>query len=376
MSLLALRILIVFGALVSSGFAAETADFFSYRQGWLGGDSAYSIPLDSSSTLWLFGDTFVGKANATDRRQSVMIHNSIVLRKCRGGGCTMTYWWSGMRTAHAQSFFKTPESSYFWPLDGLDYKGKLYLFWEQMHKVGNGGAFGFDYTSVVLATVSNYLASPNHWRISYRTIATGNQVIPGIATALSPDYIYVFTLFRGPAQKPVPHKPFLGLLRCPLGDLASHAKSMRWDYLGTGSQWLNWNPQSFPTDALQVIQGNITEASVVFHPGLQTWIASYTNPVFPSSTASYSTAKRLEGPWTESRPLFTYPEMQPADPRHTPNVFCYAAKEHPELESNGDLAFTYACNSTDENEIMRDTRLYRPELVIKPATAVGMPGAK
>ena len=77
MSPRALRILIVFAALVSSGFAAETDDFFPYKQGWLGGDSAYSIPLDSSSTLWLFGDTFVGKTNATDRRQSVMIHNSI-----------------------------------------------------------------------------------------------------------------------------------------------------------------------------------------------------------------------------------------------------------------------------------------------------------
>jgi hypothetical protein len=58
--------------------------------------------------------------------------------------------------------------------------------------------------------------------------------------------------------------------------------------------------------------------------------------------------------------------MRSSDPRHTPNVFCYAAKEHPELELKGQLALTYACNSTKEDEIMRDMRLYRPELVIKP----------
>ena len=371
-----LRTLIVFSALCSSGFAAETGSFFPYTRGWLGGDSAYSIPLDSASTLWLFGDTFVGKSSAADRRQSSMIHNSVALRKCRNGECTINYWWSGMRTPHPQSFFKTPESGYYWPLDGCVYKDRLYLFWEQMHKVGDGGAFGFDYSSVLLATISNYLASPDKWQVSYRTVATGNQVIPGIATALFQDYLYVFTLFRPPAENPVPKKPFLGLLRLPCSHLALKGKSTRWEYLANKSEWHTWNPHSFPPDALQMIQGNITEASVVFHPSLQTWVASYTNPVFPSSLASYSTAKTLDGPWTQSSPLFTYPEMQPSDPRYTRKVFCYAAKEHPELESKGNLAFTYACNSTSEAEILRDMRLYRPELVTRPATAVGMPGAK
>jgi hypothetical protein len=62
--------------------------------------------------------------------------------------------------------------------------------------------------------------------------------------------------------------------------------------------------------------------------------------------------------------------MRSSDSRHTPNVFCYAAKEHPELESKGKLALTYACNSTKEEEIMRDMRLYRPELIIKPVSDI------
>ncbi len=105
--------------------------------------------------------------------------------------------------------------------------------------------------------------------------------------------------------------------------------------------------------------------SVTFHPDTHKWVAVYPTPAYLSTTASYSTADALEGPWTAARKLFAYPEMQPSDPRHTPHVFCYAAKEHPELETQGNLALTYACNSTKEAEIMDDMRLYRPELIIQ-----------
>ncbi|HXE11069.1 MAG TPA: hypothetical protein VN633_03055, partial [Bryobacteraceae bacterium] len=156
--------------------------------------------------------------------------------------------------------------------------------------------------------------------------------------------------------------PFLGLMRIPLSD----HQPLRWEYLNADSHWVAWNPHAYPSDALSLIQGNITEMSLAFHPDLHAWIAIYPTPGFLSSTASYSTAKSLDGRWTKARPIFSYPEMRSSDPRHTPNVFCYAAKEHPELEAKGQLAITYACNSTKEDEIMRDMRLYRPELVIKP----------
>lgn len=358
-----LIVIISLAVSLAPAFAAQSNDnFFPYRQGWLGGDSAYSIPLNSSSTLWLFGDTFVGKTNATDRKKpSAMIHNSIAIRRC-DGECRITYWWSDMHTSHPKSFFKTADSDYFWPLDGFVYAGKLYIFWEKMHSTGKGGAFGFDYSGVTLFTIPNYLAPPDKWHISYRAAVSGNQVIPGIAAAVLSDYAYVFTLFRQSVQN-----PFLGLMRIPM----SNSHSSPWEYLNADSHWVAWNPHAYPSDVLSLIRGNITEMSVAFHPDLHAWIAIYPTPGFLSSTASYSTAKSLDGPWTKARPIFSYPEMRSSDPRYTPNVFCYAAKEHPELEAKGRLALTYACNSTKEEEIMRDMRLYRPELVIKPLADIG-----
>ncbi|MBW1688033.1 MAG: hypothetical protein JRS35_23595, partial [Deltaproteobacteria bacterium] len=49
---------------------------FPYRDGWLGGDAAYSIPLSRSETLWLFGDTFVGAPGQEDRQGAAFVHNS------------------------------------------------------------------------------------------------------------------------------------------------------------------------------------------------------------------------------------------------------------------------------------------------------------
>jgi hypothetical protein len=352
---------VVAASLLPTAAAQPDGDLFPYKQGWLGGDSAYSIPLDSSSTLWLFGDTFVGNANTTDhRKSSAMIHNSIAIRKC-DGDCRVTYWWSDMYTPHPNSFFKTASSNYYWPLHGFVRGDKLNIFCEQMHNTGNGGAFGFDYSGVTLFTISNYLAPPNEWRISYRAIVNGNQIIPGIATAVLSGYAYVFTLFRRSRQN-----PFLGLMRVPLSD----RRPLRWEYLNVDSRWVAWRQPTYPSDVLALIEGNITEMSVVFHPDLNAWVAIYPTPGFLSSTASYSTSKLLHGRWTKGRPIFSYPEMRSSDSRHTPNVFCYAAKEHPELESKGKLALTYACNSTKEEEIMRDIRLYRPELIIKPVSDI------
>jgi len=347
--------------------AANTAgsDLFPYRQGWLGGDAAYSIPLDRSTTVWLFGDTFVG-----DRRSANgMIHNSIAIRKCERT-CEVSYWWSGVHTSHPDAFFKTSKSNYFWPLDGFVHNGTLYVFLEQMRATPEGGAFGFDYESVKLATISNPNAAPDKWQISYYSVSEGNQVVPGVAAVVDEtdgEWLYAFTLFRQSRNH-----PFVGLLRSPLDQVTPKASHLRWQYLSSAAEWVKWTPSTSPPDASELLSGNITEMSVKYHPQLHSWVAVYPDPSGSFRTACYSRAARVSDPWTTSQALFAYPEMRSSDSRHTASVFCYAAKEHPELESGNKVAITYACNSFKEAEIFRDLRLYRPELVVThlPASAV------
>ena len=50
-------------------------------------------------------------------------------------------------------------------------------------------------------------------------------------------------------------------------------------------------------------------------------------------------------------------EIQPANPNYTPNVFCYAAKEHVELETPGQIFFPYACNSFQASDVTNNMNL-------------------
>jgi hypothetical protein len=77
------------------------------------------------------------------------------------------------------------------------------------------------------------------------------------------------------------------------------------------------------------------------------------------------TAPDLTGPWTEGQVIYHIPEMQPG-PARDKNTFCYAGKEHPELEGKGDLLFTYVCNTMDVPSLVTNRSIYYPQVVRIP----------
>src|ERR1700677_1305140 len=79
----------------------EAVPLFPYQNGWLGADAAYSIPLGSGQSLWLFCDTFVGSRGARTRAQRTgMPRNSIGISQCDNQQCTMRYYWNRMYQPH------------------------------------------------------------------------------------------------------------------------------------------------------------------------------------------------------------------------------------------------------------------------------------
>src|SRR5205807_3639213 len=103
---------------------------FSYEQGWLGADDAYSVPIGSNKSVWLFGDTFVGTAETKLRSQAkTMVHNSVGISECeQGKNCTLRYFWKAPNSPKPRSFFDTgTDELYYWPLDGFLAGKALYL---------------------------------------------------------------------------------------------------------------------------------------------------------------------------------------------------------------------------------------------------------
>src|SRR5437588_6974655 len=59
---------------------------FSYTQGWLGADDAYSIPIGKDRSVWLFGDSFVANNDVKLRSQyKAMVRNSLGVSTCKVG---------------------------------------------------------------------------------------------------------------------------------------------------------------------------------------------------------------------------------------------------------------------------------------------------
>lgn len=366
-------------ALSRSGSAVagcSSAAYFPCQQGWLGADGAYSVPLGGGRSLWFFADTFVGPSTAASRKQeNGFIHNSIATSTCSGQSCSFHYYWRGMNTSHQGAMFSVPGSNtdWFWPMDGFIYNGTLYLALMQMHAAGNGGAFGFAYSGAQMASIRHYTAAPDQWSITYQNLNTGASAIPGASIIVNqgpngnPDpsnpqganYAYFFTVVPAHAA------PYLALLRLPLSqlDAAARPENNSWEYLKKDATWGRWlgADSVLPGDNAAVIRPGATEMTVRYHSSANQWIAVY--PLGLRTQAHYAVSSSLTHSWGTSKDLYSYPEMQSSNPNFTPNVFCYADKEHVELESAGQFVFTYACNSRRDSDVTKNMNLYHPVVV-------------
>lgn len=346
---------------------------FPYVQGWLGADGAYSVSLGSGRSLWFFDDTFIGPSSAISRTQSTgFIHNSVGISNCTGMNCSFQYFWNGMNTSAPGPIFVAPGSDWYWAMDNFIYNGTLYVALMQMHAAGSG-AFGFAYSGSVLASISHYTAPPSQWNITYQQLNTGGTVVPGVSIVVdegpggNPNqadpngarYAYFFAGVGSP--------PYLALLRVPLTDLNHLARpgNTDWQYLNTSGTWESWldSATTLPSDNAPVINPGATEMTVRWHSSANQWIAVYPGGLTPQ--AWYALSPSLTSGWGASEALYTYPEMQASNANYTPNVFCYAAKEHPEFETAGQLMFTYVCNSTVESDVTNNMNLYHPIVVTR-----------
>jgi len=358
--------------------------FFPYNGQWHGGDVAYSIPLSPGRYLWLFGDSFVGKPSAERNPDDSMPRNTLAIADCDNRlHCSFQYHWRQPSSGVPRAFFDTGSEEWYWPLDGFVANGKLYVFLERMHVAGDSAAFGFAYSGVVLASIENFSDSPPQWHIVYQKILDGDTVVPGVAavlpvaipnladSSLDPAYAYLFT------WKKSDESAYLALTRLRLSALDdARLASNHWEYLSKSDAWIPWNtPVGIAKEAKIMVRGNFTELTVKYHPELRRWLLTAPGDLL-TGAALLSHADKLSGSWSLPQPIYSYPEAQQSNMDHTPNVFCYAAKEHPEFERKGAYVFSYACNSMKPPEIMKNSRLYHPVLVTLPMKKVATPAKR
>jgi len=330
---------------------------FSYTQGWLGADDAYSIALAPHKSLWLLGDTFVGTSATTLRSQAkTMVRNSVGLSICRpGAACTMRYFWRNPANPKPRSFFDTgTDELWYWPLDGFLAGKTLYVsLLAVRNKPGAGpkDVFGFEIAGTKLAAVTNPQAPPDRWHVSIRDL-TDAHLWAGISIIPDGNHLIWYTQ----VSESEGHG-YMTAMRLPQDKLAD--PSGNWEYLRNDSHWTPGLPGA---DAMHVIDQPISEMSVRYHPSIHKWIALSAGPEFPSRRAVERLADSPVGPWSTPRTAYEFPEMNPQNPGFDKDTFCYAVKEHIEFAETS-IAMTYACNSMVVAKVVVDMNIYRPRFV-------------
>ncbi len=329
---------------------------FPLKEGWLGGDGVYSVPLSKTDSVWLFGDSFVARSDTQSRNEAALISNSIALSRCVNGVWSITYHWNRRGAVH-EAFFHPPEwdrqeerhAVRYWPLDGVIHEGVLTLFMMRVETVDAGNPFGFAITGTDLIRIGNPSAPPEAWDM--RVHALGRQpALTGSGLVVENGHVVLATPLEEAGGHPVI------LTRLPFDGLDDPGRSLQ-TLTGPGA----WTKGLTLDTAVPVIANASSELSLQRLPGIGDFLVIHMDPEPFSSRIVYRTAPSVAGPWSPMRDLLTIPDAQERD---TDTVFCYAGKAHHQfdrVEEDGiSVLLTYACNSTDFTLLLEDTDLYRP----------------
>jgi len=348
---------------------------FPYQDGWLGGDSAYSVPLPGGRTLWLFGDTFVSEPGRPDRVGSKLVHNSIGISRCEPQGFSIRYLWTRGEQPRAFIADERPDHFY-WLFGGVMVDERLFISLVEVERTKPRGPmhFPFRFTRAELLQVERPQAPPEQWRPRQLPWLDDEEAFPG-ALVVDGEHLYFFAFFD---RDGADHPRFLA--RLPLSALRTRGVALanQVETYGRDGRWVaGFEPQR----ARILMSDTATEMSVHFDEDTSRWVAIYSHPNatgrFPSDPESGAirmrTASRLEGPWSAPRTIHRVAELA-GGPARDPTI-CYGAKAHPQYETAGEVPITYTCNlytpeGADPWAMLRRllTRmdLYRPQTVLLP----------
>jgi hypothetical protein len=327
---------------------------FSNQKGWTGADGAYSVALSDNLILWLFGDTWFGEIRERAHVDAVIVNNSIAIQHGPSPPDVAVEFFIGRGPDGAPAAFIRPDDGpgWFWIYHGVRTSAGLYLFLIQIERTETPHDFGFKAIGTWLGHVANPEKIPADWRITrvripYENFSPSGDSLLGSSVLKNGGFIYIF----GTTEKIIDglHQKYMILARVPEKEFADFGA---WRFFAEG-EW-----SSDFSKAAGLCDHMANEYSVSFLPALGKYVAVYSdNGVSENIVARL--APQPWGPWGDPVILYQCPEM-----KRDAQVFCYAAKGHPELSTAPDeIIVTYVANSTDFEKITKDAELYRPRFL-------------
>ena len=330
---------------------------FEQTNNWIGGDGVYSVALTLERTLWLFSDTWVGSVRNGRRINARIVNNTLALQDGHGANAKLQFI-IRHSTDDKPTAFLTPDDQrgWFWLHSGACVDQRLFLFSMQLEKTDNQSVFGFRQIGEWLGVVTNLLAPPLQWRVEQLKLpcvefSAERHMTFGAATLVDGEYLYIYGTDED--IKSGPKERYLTLARVRTNEVADFSA---WRYYADGQWDIDYHKASRLADRMAC------ECSVSFLPKLGQYLLIYTDRGL-SPKIQASTAQTPWGKWSAPSTIYQCPEMG-----KDKNVFCYAAKAHPEEEAGNAIVISYMANSFDFGQVIADASLYWPRFIRVPLT--------
>lgn len=349
----------------NAAVAGRCLPVFPDKDGWYGGDGAYSIKLDDQRTLWLFGDTFVAPDEGRKDRMDmdVILGTTLAISTCSENNEFRINYYLRKKDEKFISSFGGEE--WLWPQDPFIAGGILYipLITVTPTDKKEGDVFNFKISGHKFARINDFSGNdPRQWRVDYVDLTPA--VAPGIAafattSVVHDGYVYFYPFY-------VYSRDTVNLLgnilsRIPVNKMHNPVEAVEY-FTREGS----WESRPDPAKVKVVLDACVSELSVRYHAADKKWIAVYLTTQNKGDRLLYQVADKPEGPWSEPKTLgVNVTEVDPQSTLYDKNNFCYAGKEHIEFARDRHLVVTYVCNSFEDLEkrdsfIRRNLFLYRP----------------
>ena len=323
---------------------------FASTDGWIGADAVYSIPLPDDSTLWIFGDTLVGRIRDGKRQDVGMVNNSFARQRGWGPEADVRLLLNRDSDGEPTSYV-VPEDQpgYFWIWDGIVEGGKLYAFTTRLTSPGTISAFDWKLMDQSLLVIDNPLDDPATWRVQQLDLPFGiftddYEALWGLDVIRAGAHLYIYGTTRRKNGDP----RSLVVARVAPQELTDFS---RWRFRNGSS----WGTDSRQADALA--SGVGTEGSITWLPDRRKYVYVYSPPLDPN--IQMRTSETPIGPWSQPVTIYTCPEAA-----WDQNIFCYAGKARLVPRTTDELLISYATNSFDMlTDVTEDARVYQPRFV-------------
>lgn len=356
-----------------------------------GGDGAAACPLPGDRTLWLFGDSWIARVeNGRYAPGAAMVNNvaAVHTNPPRGRapepGSVKAYFGPQPKPGVHSAFLMPEEPTmpgggarWCWPCDGAVLIGeapaqKLVIFYADLARRVEDpkpdDVWNFRFVGNRVAIIDNPNDAPDAWRVKQ------HELTPRHAPKGVPTISWGIAAIRDPAASNEPSaEPELTIFGVDgsntwnkLAMLARVPESKVHDF----AAWRFWTGgkdgqpawSASEADAKPVMQNIVDEFTIHRQSieGRERWVLIQGEPML-GHRILVRFADRLEGPWTDGRPIFTIPE-----PGTDKNLITYGAKAHPHLSAEGGLLISYCINSLDFGQMTRDVEIYRPRFVRVP----------